>query len=147
MTDAERRVWQMIRQRQAGGFRFRRQVPLGGYIADFVCHEARLAVEIDGGQHDLDSADELKRTRFLEGQGYRVLRFWNTDALQNPEGVWTAIAQALAEASPPPNPPPSRGRAFAAVSSQSPSPSMGQSLLESPSPSMGEGRGGGERRA
>ena len=75
MTEAEKRLWQMLRSRQTEGHRFRRQVPIGGFIADFVCHAARLIVEIDGGQHDRSSEAEASRTRFLEAQGYRVLRF------------------------------------------------------------------------
>jgi len=110
MTEAERRIWSIVRARQIDGFRFRQQVPIGRYIADFVCHEARLIIEIDGGQHDAGSPHDVERSRFLEGQGYLMLRFWNNEVLANPEGVVTAIAAALAAASPPPHPPPSRGR-------------------------------------
>ncbi|MBV8574414.1 MAG: endonuclease domain-containing protein, partial [Acetobacteraceae bacterium] len=95
MTEAERRLWQILRSRQTQGFRFRRQVPIGPFIADFVCHEARLIVEIDGSQHDPAAEEEASRTRFLEGEGYRVLRFWNVDVLNNPEGVRSAIAEHL----------------------------------------------------
>jgi very-short-patch-repair endonuclease len=95
MTKAEQRLWQMLRSRQTEGYRFRRQVPIGGFIADFVCHAARLIVEIDGGQHDPSSEAEASRTRFLEAEGYRVLRFWNNEVLDNPEGVRAAIAQHL----------------------------------------------------
>ena len=83
MTEAEKRLWQILRSRQTEGYRFRRQVPIGGFIADFVCHEARLIVEIDGGQHDPSSEAEASRTRFLEAEGYRVLRFWNNEVLDN----------------------------------------------------------------
>ena len=75
MTDAERRIWLFLRARQIDGFRFRRQVPIGPYIIDFVCHEARLIIEIDGGQHDVGSPREVQRSRFLETQGYQTLRF------------------------------------------------------------------------
>jgi GAF domain-containing protein/very-short-patch-repair endonuclease len=95
MTEAERRLWQMLRSRQTEGYRFRRQVPIGGFIADFVCHPARLIVEIDGGQHDPSSEAEASRTRFLEAEGYRVLRFWNNEVLDNAEGVQTVIADNL----------------------------------------------------
>src|SRR5215472_6272052 len=95
MTEAERRLWQMLRSRQNQGWRFRRQVPIGGFIADFACHEARLIVEIDGGQHDPSTEEETGRTRFLEGEGYRVLRFWNNEVLDNPEGVRSAITEHL----------------------------------------------------
>ena len=102
MTEAEQRLWQMLRSRQTEGSRFRRQVPIGGFIADFVCHAARLIVEIDGGQHDPSSEAEARRTRFLEDEGYRVLRFWNNEVLDNPEGVRAAIAEALHQGSPSP---------------------------------------------
>ncbi len=95
MTEAERRLWQILRLRQTEGHRFRRQVPIGPFIADFVCHEARLIVELDGGQHDPSSEAEASRTRFLEGEGYRVLRFWNNEVLENAEGVRSAIAENL----------------------------------------------------
>ena len=77
MTDAEKSVWRILRLYQIDGHRFRRQVPLGRYIADFVCHDARLVIEIDGGQHQGSAPQEAERTRFLQDQGYRVLRFWN----------------------------------------------------------------------
>jgi two-component system, NtrC family, sensor kinase len=95
MTEAERRLWQMLRSRQTQDCRFRRRVPIGGFIADFACHAARLIVEIDGGQHDPSSESEANRTRFLEGEGYRVLRFSNNEVLDNPEGVRAAIAENL----------------------------------------------------
>ena len=111
MTKAEIRVWQMLRAHRTNGHKFRRQVPIGRYIADFVCHDARLVVEIDGGQHDCSSPREAGRSSFLQTQGYRVLRFWNNEVLANPDGVHETIVNALA-ASPPPCPPPSRGRGF-----------------------------------
>jgi very-short-patch-repair endonuclease len=111
MTEAETRVWQMLRAHCMNGYKFRRQVPIGRYIADFVCHEARLVVEIDGGQHDSSSPRETERSGFLQTEGYRILRFWNNDILANPDGVYEAIVTELA-ASPPPCPPPSRGRRF-----------------------------------
>jgi very-short-patch-repair endonuclease len=111
MTEAENRLWQMLRSRQTERYRFRRQVPIGPFIADFVCHEARLIVEIDGGQHDPSSELQKRRTWFLESEGYRVLRFWNNEVLDNPGGVQTAIAEDLRRAHPHPHPPPSRGRA------------------------------------
>ncbi|HJU17653.1 MAG TPA: endonuclease domain-containing protein [Stellaceae bacterium] len=110
MTEAERKIWRKLRSRQMERYRFRRQVPIGRFIADFVCHEARLIVEIDGGQHDPASEPEARRTRFLEGEGYRVLRFWNNEVLENPDGVQIMIAEALRRVHPHPGPPPSRGR-------------------------------------
>jgi very-short-patch-repair endonuclease len=111
MTEAEIRVWQMLRAHRMNGHKFRRQVPIGRYIADFVCHEARLVVEIDGGQHDSSSPRETERSGFLQQEGYRILRFWNNEVLANPDGVCETIVNELA-ASPPPCPPPSRGRGF-----------------------------------
>ena len=109
MTDAERSIWRILRSGQMDGHRFRRQAPFGQYIADFVCHNARLIIEINGGQHERSSPDEAKRTRFLEDQGYRILRFWNNEVLSNLEGVCAIIARELRH-HPHPTPPPSRGR-------------------------------------
>lgn len=112
-TDAETRLWSRLRRKKLDGRRFRRQAPLGPYVADFVCFEARLIVEVDGGQHAERAAD-AKRTAWLEGQGHRVLRFWNNDVLGNIEGVVEAIRTALVGHSPPakhppPQPSPARG--------------------------------------
>src|SRR6266404_2835045 len=90
-TDAEMRLWSKLRRKQIDGHRFRRQVPIGPYIADFVCLERRLVIEVDGGQHSESIADDA-RTAWLEGQGFCVLRFWNNDVLGNTEGVLTVIA-------------------------------------------------------
>jgi very-short-patch-repair endonuclease len=109
MTEAEMKLWALLREIE--GFKFRRQVPIGPYIVDFVCHQAKLIIEADGGQHDLESGREVSRTEFLEGEGYRVLRFWNNEVLSNLDGVHTVISVALGNISPSPNPPPSRGRA------------------------------------
>jgi very-short-patch-repair endonuclease len=95
MTEAERQIWQILRSEQMQGHKFRRQVPIGRYIADFVCHEARLVIEIDGGQHDPSSGREVERSAFLQDEGYCVLRFWNNEALSNIEGVYATIAAAL----------------------------------------------------
>ena len=111
MTDAERKLWTILRDGSIDGFAFRRQVPIGPFIADFVCQKAKLIVEVDGGQHGLDSVREVARTEFLEREGYQVLRFWNNEVLSNLEGVHMVISAALGGSSPPPNPPPSRGRA------------------------------------
>jgi very-short-patch-repair endonuclease len=95
MTDAEKSIWRVLRLHQIDGHRFRRQVPLGRYIADFVCHDARLIIEIDGGQHQESAPQEAERTRFLQDQGYRVLRFWNNEVLSNLEGLRATIAETL----------------------------------------------------
>jgi very-short-patch-repair endonuclease len=100
MTEAERRVWRILRSEQMQGYKFRRQVPIGRYIADFASHEARIIVEIDGGQHDSSSPEEAERSAFLQNEGYRVLRFWNNEVLGNLGGVYEAIAGELARVTP-----------------------------------------------
>jgi len=76
-------------------YKFRRQQPIGRYIVDFVCFEAGLVLELDGGQHADQAAADLDRTRWLESQGFKVLRFWNNELLGNPEGTLQAIQSAL----------------------------------------------------
>lgn len=106
MTDAERVLWRHLRQRQRLGVKFRRQHPIAGYIVDFVCIDARLIVEIDGGHHAGQSAQDAERTTKLEVRGYRVLRFWNNDVLGNLAGVAQTIDAVLGERVPPPPPSP-----------------------------------------
>lgn len=96
-TDAERRLWQHLRLRQLGGFRFRRQVAIGGYIADFACPEVKLIVELDGGQHLDRVAYDARRTRMLEAKGYKVLRYWNDDVLVRMDTVLEDILRSLHE--------------------------------------------------
>ena len=108
MTDAELYLWRHLRQRQIGGNRFRRQHPVGPYIADFVCIEQRLIIEVDGGQH-ADSSSDLRRGDHLRAAGYCVIRFWNNDVLSNIEGVIAEISAALETARPHPNLPPQAG--------------------------------------
>jgi very-short-patch-repair endonuclease len=100
MTDSERFVWQRLRKRQFAGHRFRRQHPIGNYIVDFVCLEARLILEFDGGQHAKQRDEDAERTRRLEALGFRVLRFWNTDALKEWDAVESVIIEAIEAASP-----------------------------------------------
>jgi very-short-patch-repair endonuclease len=95
MTDAERALRRLMRRKQIDGHRFRKQVPLGKYIVDFACLDARLIIEADGGQHDAADADR-ERDDWLRSQNFRVLRFWNNDVLKNPEGVMELILDALA---------------------------------------------------
>ena len=93
-TDAERRLWKALRDRQLEDYKFRRQRPIGPFIADFVCLEHLLVIELDGSQHagsDYDAA----RTAWLQQHGWRVLRFWNNDVLLNIEGVAEAILKVL----------------------------------------------------
>ena len=94
MTDAEHRLWHRLRNRRLAGGKFRRQHPVGPYVVDFACVEARLVVELDGGQHAGSLADAV-RTRFLAAKGWRVLRFWNDDALLRTEAVLAAIHDVL----------------------------------------------------
>jgi very-short-patch-repair endonuclease len=95
MTDAERKLWGCLRAEQIERFKFRKQAPIGRYVADFVCLERMLVIEVDGGQHAERKAEDDARTRALEMQGYRVLRFWNNDVLGNIEGVVEVIRRAL----------------------------------------------------
>jgi len=103
LTDAERRLWQILRGRRLSSMKFRRQQSIGPFVADFVCFERQLVLELDGGQHSEQELDDEARTRWLEAKGYRVLRFWNNDVLANPEGVARAIVDFLK--SPPPEDP------------------------------------------
>ena len=89
------RLWSRLRRRQVDGHRFRRQVPIGPFVADFTCLEARLIVEVDGGQHNMRALDDARRTAWLESQGFRVLRFWNNDVLTNLPGVPETIRMAV----------------------------------------------------
>jgi very-short-patch-repair endonuclease len=94
MTDAERKLWFALRDRRFAGFKFRRQVPIGRFIVDFVCFEQRLVIEVDGGQH-ADSVADKRRDRWFVANGFRVMRFWNNEVLSNLEGVVTLVAEAL----------------------------------------------------
>ena len=107
-TPAERTLWLHLSNRKLRGVRFNRQVPIGPFICDFVARSPKLIVELDGGQHALAQNEDLKRTTFLQQQGYRVIRFWNSDVLENVEGVLGVIGEALTNR---PSPtPPARGR-------------------------------------
>jgi len=92
-TDAERALWGRVRARQLAGVKFRRQFPIGPYIVDFISFDVRIAIELDGGQHAASPQQEhdAKRDRWLEEEGFVVLRFWNTDVLMNIEGVLSTI--------------------------------------------------------
>jgi very-short-patch-repair endonuclease len=103
-TDAERHLWRYVKLRQLAGLRFRRQVPIGPYVADFLCPQARLIVELDGGQHtERIDADEA-RTRVLADFGYRVLRYWNDDVLLRTQDVLDDILRHANGTPPQPSP-------------------------------------------
>jgi very-short-patch-repair endonuclease len=95
MTDAERLLWRRLRNRQACEHKFRRQHPIGPYVLDFFCEAAKLAVEIDGGQHAARVDADEARTQWLNDHGCRVLRFWNNEVLENIDGVLTTIIAAI----------------------------------------------------
>jgi very-short-patch-repair endonuclease len=97
-TEAEARLWRYLRNRQMEGAKFRFQVLVGPYVADFLCVEAKLIVELDGGQHGVQVEKDAARTKVLEAAGYRVLRFWNNDVLANTEGVLAEIRLAVLNA-------------------------------------------------
>ncbi len=108
-TEAERKLWWHLRHRLPGSnAHFRRQVRIGRYIVDFASHRANLVIEIDGGQHAEQAAADAERTRFIEAEGYRVIRFWNNEVLTNIDGVLEAIQCALAT-TPTPDPSPQGG--------------------------------------
>jgi very-short-patch-repair endonuclease len=96
-TDTERRLWSHLRRRQLDGHRFRRQVPIGPYVVDFACLERRLLIEVDGGRHEAAVDSDASRTAWLKGRGYRVLRFWNNDVLENADGVLERNRDVLVE--------------------------------------------------
>ena len=95
MTEAERRLWMFLRRKQLGGHRFRRQVPLGHYVADFACLDRRLIVELDGGQHAEMADRDRSRDDWLAARGYRVVRFWNNDVLRDTPSVLEVVQRAL----------------------------------------------------
>src|SRR4051812_15010431 len=111
-TDAERKLWQLLRSRRLAHIKFRRQVPIGPWIADFVCFEHRLIIEADGSQH-ADSRHDRSRDAYLRSRGFRILRFWNNDILGNPKGVLEKILSEIEESPSPrglrPRPSPTRG--------------------------------------
>ena len=101
MTDAERLLWQALRYEQLNGHRFRRQHPIGKFVADFACVEQNLVIEHDGGQHQEQVAYDEQRTAFLQKNRWQVLRFWNNDVMNNLDGVRSIIAAHLGIPPPP----------------------------------------------
>jgi very-short-patch-repair endonuclease len=95
-TDAERKLWQLLRNRRFAAFKFRRQEPIDHYIVDFVCYSARLVIEADGSQHAENARDAI-RDAYLRAQGFHLLRLWNNDILARPDAVSDAIWAAVQE--------------------------------------------------
>jgi very-short-patch-repair endonuclease len=93
MTDAEQIMWRALRKRQIHGLKFRRQHPIGYYILDFACLEIKLAIEIDGGQHQNNAANDAKRTAWLNDHGWTVLRFWNNQVMDELEAVLAVVEE------------------------------------------------------
>lgn len=141
MTHAERALWVQLRARRLDRLRFRRQTPIGRYIVDFVCHECRLNVELDGGRH-ADSRHDVTRDRWLESKGYRVLRFWNSDVFTNREGVLETIVSVARGTLPSPF----KGEIDAAQhrpdGGRPQTPGPGATPLPGPPPQGGRGKGG-----
>jgi very-short-patch-repair endonuclease len=106
MTDAERILWRSLRDRKMGGWKFRRQHPIRPFIVDFVCVERRLIIEVDGGQHASKVQADASRSSYLRKKGYKILRFWNNQVLNESEAVLDMILAALNDDTPSPRPSP-----------------------------------------
>jgi very-short-patch-repair endonuclease len=106
---AERKVWELLRARRIGDAKFRRQHSIGPYFADFACISRKRVIEIDGDHHAFQVEADARRTAALEGEGWRVVRFWANEVVQNPEGIWAEIEQVVG-GSPPHLASPPRGR-------------------------------------
>lgn len=126
-TDAERLLWNRLRNRQLEDAKFRRQQPIGPYVVDFACMERHLVIELDGGHHAEQLERDEARTAFLNAEGFRVLRFWNNEVLAQTEAVLAAILGALAQAATPhPDPLPQGERGLVAQRGPTPSPLGGE---------------------
>jgi very-short-patch-repair endonuclease len=97
---AEKICWHLIRDRRINGIKFRRQHPIGPYFADFACISKKLIIEIDGEHHAFQVEADARRTAVMEREGWRVIRFWANEIVQNPEGIWASIEIALNDQSP-----------------------------------------------
>lgn len=106
-TAAERLLWRHLSARRCAGIRFNRQFPIGPFICDFVSRGANLIVAVDGGQHAIRTGEDARRSLYLEARGYRIIRFWNNDVMDNIEAVMATIEAALKDM---PSPSPSRTR-------------------------------------
>ena len=102
LTDAERWLWQHLRNRELTGWKFRRQHPFGPFIVDFVCIKKKLIIEVDGSQHVNRLWLDAKRSEYLKGRGYRILRFWDNEVLREGNSVLEVILSCLAEDTPSP---------------------------------------------
>ena len=100
-------VWNYLRRKQLEGLKFRRQQPVGRYIADFICFEKKIVIEVDGGQHALDKENDIERDEWFEKQGFQVLRFWSNEVLRNIEGVLEVVRNSCLNH--PPLTPPIKG--------------------------------------
>ena len=107
-TDAENLLWKHLRAKRLMGLKFRRQEPIGKYIVDFVCHEKKIIIELDGGQHSEESEKDQERDEWFRSEGFRVLRFWNNDVLGQTEEILEIILKKCLE-SPSPSSPPIKG--------------------------------------
>jgi very-short-patch-repair endonuclease len=110
VTEAEKKLWRVLRIVPMGGSHFRRQAPIGPYFADFACHTQRIVIELDGGQHEeaTQAKRDGNRDEYMKANGYRVLRFWNNDVMKNLDGVLQVIVEAFSALTPPtpdPSPP------------------------------------------
>ena len=99
MTDAEALLWSCLRAGQLEGRSFTKQFPIGDAVADFACRSAKLVVELDGGQHDIEREADAERTRLIEAHGYKLIRYWNSEVMENLDGVLQDIAKHLRIAS------------------------------------------------
>ncbi len=106
MTEAEQKLWSALKQRQVHGFKFRRQHPVGRYIVDFVSLEAKVVIEVDGGQHQKQEEYDAAREAWLNKQGYKVVRFWNNEVLEQFESVKGKVWEVLSKVAPPSQPSP-----------------------------------------
>ena len=107
-TIAENTIWKHLRQKQLEGLKFKRQQPIDNYIVDFVCFERRVIIEVDGGQHSIEVEKDRIRDNYLRMNGFKVLRFWNNEVLENIIGVLEVIRDSCLN-SPSPQSPPARG--------------------------------------
>jgi very-short-patch-repair endonuclease len=132
MTDAERKLWHMLRDRRFVGAKFRWQVPLGRYVADFFSFERQVVIEVDGGQHS-EKMSDVARDNWFRREGFTVVRFWNNEVLRNLDGVAVRLLEIIADGAPHPASQPR-------TAAKPPSPTRGEGKKR-PSPASGKGQG------